>query len=325
MIVDTEEEFPWHRPLSRNQRAVTNIPAQARAQTIFAEYGIVPTYVVDDPVARDPDATAFLRALLAAGTCEIGAHCHPWVNPPDEERVTPANSYPGNLPADLERRKLASLTETISGAFGRRPRVYKAGRYGLGPNTPGILRDLGYAVDASVVPRTSFAADGGPDFRDAAPYPAALAGKPDLLELPLTVGFTGALRRGGTATFERIRRPLPAALRLPGILARTRLFERIRLSPEGAGVAAHRRLTRQLLADGVRVFAYTYHSPSLVPGHTPYVQTDRDLAAFQDDMRRYFDHFFGDLNGVAATPMDLYQVWREGVALHSAATSVAAR
>jgi hypothetical protein len=325
VIVDTEEEFPWDRPLARAQRAVTNVSAQARAQTIFADHGIVPTYVVDDPVARDPEAAAFLRGLRERGACEIGAHCHPWVNPPHAEPVTPANSYPGNLPRDLERRKLAALTATVADAVGARPRVYKAGRYGLGPNTPAILRDLGYAVDASVVPYTSFAADGGPDFRGCAPYPTALAGAPEILELPLTVGFTGALRRGGTATYQRLRAPLPARLRLPGILARARMFERIRLSPEGARYADHRRLTRCLLADGLRVFTYTYHSPSLAPGNTPYVRTTRDLAAFEDDMRRYFAHFLGALNGIAATPTELHALWRAGVALHSVPASAAAR
>src|SRR3546814_4149526 len=44
----------------------------------------------------------------------------------------------GNLPPELEHAKLAALTEAIAGAFGARPVVYKAGRYGVGPATAGI-------------------------------------------------------------------------------------------------------------------------------------------------------------------------------------------
>src|SRR3546814_17897114 len=62
----------------------------------------------------------------------------------------------GLLPPDLEHQKLLALTAAIAEAFGTRPVVYKAGRYGVGPATAGILEDLGYLVDASIVPLTSF-------------------------------------------------------------------------------------------------------------------------------------------------------------------------
>ncbi len=321
VIVDTEEEFDWSKPLSRANRSVATIPAQARAQDVFAEFGIVPTYVVDYPVAADPEAAGFLRACRDAGACAIGAHCHPWVNPPEVEAVTPYNSYAGNLPADLEYRKLAALTRTIAAAFGERPRVYKAGRYGLGPNTPGILRDLGYRVDASVVPHTSFAGDGGPDFTVQGPQPGGLPGAPELLELPASAGFAGLLRRRGPALFPRATAPLAMRLRLPGVLARSGLLERIRLTPEGVTLAEQCRLTRCLLADGVRVLSYSYHSPSLAPGNTPYVRTAADLATFLAAMRGYFAYVIGDLGGLPATPLELDALWRTGVPLHAEAVS----
>src|SRR3546814_5249321 len=91
-----------------------------------------------------------LRRFQDDGECTIGTHLHPWVNPPFEEAVTGPNSFAGNLPPALERAKLGVLTDTIEAAFGRRPTVYRAGRYGVGPNTAAILRDLGYRVDVSV-------------------------------------------------------------------------------------------------------------------------------------------------------------------------------
>ena len=38
-----------------------------------------------------------------------------------------------------------------------------------------------------------------------------------------------------------------------------------------------RRLTRALLARGQRTFVLSLHSPSVVPGNTPYVRSDADL------------------------------------------------
>ncbi len=55
------------------------------------------------------------------------------------------------------------------------------------------------------------------------------------------------------------------------------------------------------------MFSFGYHSPSLVPGNTPYVRTERDLAEFLDRLRCYFDYFFGTLGGVTMTPMQLHQ------------------
>ena len=89
VIIDTEEEFDWSRPLSRDNTSVTSIAAQPRAHDLFAKYGIVPTYVIDYPVATSDLAIRTLGELAAGGACEIGAHLHPWVNPPDTEDVTP--------------------------------------------------------------------------------------------------------------------------------------------------------------------------------------------------------------------------------------------
>jgi len=305
VIIDTEEEFDWSAPHGRANRSVTSIAAQERGQEVFRRYGIVPTYVVDYPVAADPTASSILRAYQDRGEALIGAHLHPWVTPPDEEQVCAFNSYPGNLPKALEAAKLTRLTEAIESAFGRRPVIYKAGRYGLGPNTASILESLGYRVDASVVPYTAFTADGGPDFRAESPRPRPMTPGGEILELPLTVGFCGGLRTFGPRLFPLVELPWAMRLRLPGILARSGMLERIRLSPEGADARDHIRLTKALRGDGATVFCYTYHSPSLEPGHTPYVRTKRDLQAFIDSMDRYFDFFFGDLGGIAATPLDI--------------------
>ena len=306
VVVDTEEEFDWSRPLSRENTSVTNVTYQERAHGIFRRFGLVPTYVVDFPVADDPDAVAALSRLLNDDEAEIGAHLHPWVNPPLDEPVTPFNSYAGNLPPQLERAKLEALTDRIVSAFGRRPRVYRAGRYGLGPQTYCHLEALGYRLDTSVVPYTSFAADGGPDYSGVSGWGHWVSTGSSLLEVPLTTGFCGILRHAGPGIYPRLIGRAGMRFRVPGIAARLRLLERIRLTPEGPNAAELKRLIRTLFAAGQRHFVLSYHSPSLVPGHTPYVQTQDELAKFLATMEEVLAYVVGYLGVVPATMTEVY-------------------
>ena len=327
VVIDTEEEFDWRKPLARENTSVESIAAQGLAQQVFARHGIVPTYVIDYPVAATPSSVSVLKGFADEGACRIGAHLHPWVNPPHDETVKPVNSYPGNLPAALERQKLAVLTDRIAEAFGSRPDIYKAGRYGVGPATPAILEELGYRIDVSVVPFTRFIDDGGPDFCDAGFEMSWFGPSQQLLEIPLSCGFCGALRRLGPSLFPQVSGPAAMRLRLPGVLARSGLLERIRLTPEGVDLAANKRLTRSLYQQGCRVFSYTYHSPSLVPGMTPYVSSQAQRDAFLDDMDAYFTFFREELGGRPSDPLDVLGVLQSagGGAAQGQAAQAAAR
>ena len=297
VVVDTEEEFDWNAPFNSNSRSTTNILYQPLAQEIMDRYGVVPTYVVDYPVADTPEAAAVLRAIAEDGRCEIGAHLHPWVCPPYDEPVDGFHSFPGNLAPTLEREKLARLTDRIEAAFGARPAIYKAGRYGLGPATFSTLQALGFRVDASVVPHTDFSDREGPDFTDfpAGPFQAGT----ELVGLPLSVHFAGALAAAGPGLYPLLTAPIGTRLRLPGIAARLRLLERLRLSPEGHSLAEMKRQTRAALARGERYFMLTYHSSTLLPGATGYVRDDAERKAFLEKLDGYFQFFTGECGGRA--------------------------
>ena len=112
---------------------------------------MVPVYLIDYPVAisRDGGRCACGEAIRA-GRAEVGVQLHPWVSPPHREEVNQLNSFAGNLPEDLERAKFMRLRDAIAENFGAPPRIYRAGRYGVGPNTAAILTDGGIAIDTSV-------------------------------------------------------------------------------------------------------------------------------------------------------------------------------
>jgi len=303
-VIDTEEEFDWSRcpdPAATSVRAMKHVD---RIQAIFDAYKIRPTYVVDYPVASQAEGFRPLKEIQDSGRCEIGAHLHPWVNPPVEEVMSPRNTYGCNLAPDLEARKLEVLTQEIERSFERRPRVFKAGRYGLGEASIDTLGRLGYEVDVSVFPCMDWRGDGGPDFSRAPHEPARIEGS-TLLEVPLTGGFVGLLSSIGRPVHRLANSAVLRRLRLPGILSRMRLVDRLALSPEAYTSEEHLRLTKHLLARGVRVFSWTLHSPSVEPGCTPYVRDQSELRRFLDRFKSYFDIFFGELGGVAMTPMEL--------------------
>lgn len=297
VVVDAEEEFEWAEPLAPQPRGTVSIKAQRAAHTLFSQYGIKPTYLVTYPLASEADAIGVLREYLADGLCDIGAQLHPWVTPPFGQGDTEAQSYPGNLPPAVERDKLNHLTDAIEAAFGTRPTAYKAGRYGFGPNTAALLEEAGYEIDTSLIPRTSYAETGGPDFAGYDYRPFWFGNRRRLLELPVTRALTGALSKQMPRLHQMAERRPWRALHAGGLLARAGLLERITLSPEGSDLAAMCRLTRAMLANGRRVLTLSYHSPSLEPGHTPYVRNERDLAIFLDRISGFLSFFRDEIGG----------------------------
>lgn len=312
VVVDTEEEFDWNAPFSRDAVAVTAIDEVDRLQDVLEAHGVRPTYVVDHPIAATARSADRLSAIARRGACDIGAHLHPWVNPPFVETVSVTHSYACRLPAELEREKLATLRATIEQGMGVTPRVYKAGRYGFAPQSATTLEALGFDVDVSINPNWDFSADGGPSHEDCPVTPGWFGSSRALLEWPCTTAYAGLLRRwGGPLHRLASRRPL-AGLRAVGILARAGLVNKVMLSPEGHSLDEMRQLTEALLADGVRTFALTLHSPSVKPGCTPYVRDTRDRDALLTTIDRYCEDFLGRLGGTATTPAALFDALTAG-------------
>jgi hypothetical protein len=200
---------------------------------------------------------------------------------------------------------LRILGDTIGEQFGSRPVVYKAGRYGLGPRTAAILEEQGYEVDLSVCPHMDYSAEGGPDFTSHSDRPYWFGARRRLLELPLTVGFTGLLRRMGKEVYPALSRPPLVRLRAAGVLSRLKLLNRVWLSPEGHLLSETLDLLRALHRDGARIFSFAFHSPSLQVGNTPYVTTNQELEGFLSHCKSFFDYFFATLGGMAATPLEI--------------------
>ena len=301
VVIDTEEEFDWTAPFSRLSRGTRNLAELPRLQTVLDRHGAIPLYVIDHPVASDTMAMKWMSDVRDRGACEIGAHLHPWVTPPHDEAVSDRNSFTCNLPDTLQLAKIVTLTRTITEAVGERPVAFRAGRYGVGRATLEALAETGYHTDLSLAPHSSFSAQGGPDFYGWHNSPFWADANRRLLSLPVTTGFSGAFRGFGPAFAPFLDNPLARRMHVPGILARTRLLERARLTPEGTGLEEMQRLISALVHDGERVLTLSLHSSTLLPGATVYARDARQRDAVLNRLDAVLGWFTSTIGGVLAS------------------------
>jgi hypothetical protein len=302
LVVDAEEDFDWLTPVAGTVHSTECMHRICDLHEILRAYGIVPAYLLTYPVLQDPEAVRTLRHHRDLGQCILGVQLHSWVNPPfgGADRQT---SFSGNLDAELEECKLLALKERFVDCFGDPPLVFRAGRYGLGHHTPALLEKHGFHVDTSVAPRTTFEAEGGPDFSEYDYHPFWFGQGRALLEIPLcrsVVGWGGPLAR---ALFRTLSAPRISAWR--SLMTRSRCAERITLSPEGNDLGAMYRLVRHLCARGHTIFPLSFHSSSLHAGRNPYVRSRAELHLFYDRLSGILDHL---LTRLSFTFVDILQV-----------------
>jgi hypothetical protein len=289
VVIDAEEDFDWTRPAHGTAFTTGCMRRAADLTDIFCAYGVVPTYLLTYPVLCDPEVVGILQRQLEQGQCEVGVQLHPWVNPPFDPDEKQQVSFLGALPADREERKLVALKAAFRGCFGREPTSFRAGRYGLGRRTAGLLEKHGFLVDTSLAPRTDFRAEMGPDFTAYDCDPFWFGAARDLLELPLCRSLIGWGGPVAQALYAATAAPRLAQWHMPAILSRLRCAERITLSPEGNDEPAMRRFLRSRLAAGQTLFSLSFHSSSLAVGHNPYVRSRADLHVFYDRLSGALD------------------------------------
>ena len=185
-------------PAWRTQRPLSFLGVRegiaARLAPLFRRYHARATYLLSPELLRDAASVDQLAAL--AGEAELGTHLHGEFSAPGAHEPEVTLAFQRDYPVALERAKLTSLTEAFVTAFGVPPRSFRAGRFGIGAHTIGILEHLGYEVDSSITPSIDWGAAcaAGLSFRDAPTQPyhpdvtaPARRGASHLLEVPVTI------------------------------------------------------------------------------------------------------------------------------------------
>ena len=104
------------------------------------------------------------------------------------------------------------------------------------------------------------------------------------------------IRNADQAPEEELNERILAGLVSPWVVG-SGLVARSRLTPEGVSAAEQCRLIDALAQRGQTCFTLVYHSPSLAPGHTPYVRDESELRAFLDALERVLLFFRDTLGG----------------------------
>jgi len=293
ITIDTEEDnWGIYSPSGATLKNIERIPD---LQSLFDEFGASPTYLITYPVATDPKAQFILDDIHRKGRCEIGAHCHPWNTPPFSETCSEKNSWLCNLPSSLQLEKIQVLTEEIAESFGVRPYSFRAGRWGFSETLGEHLAILGYKVDTSITPCLDWTSDHGPNFTEYSSVPFRLgprkpvgeASLVSLVEIPASISYLQANAQLCQKVLSFAKRPFPQFFRLPGVLAKLGLVNRIWLTPEFCDSTSMIRLAEAMRSHGVPIMNLSFHSTTLIAGLTPFVSTSSDEKTFLMRIREF--------------------------------------
>lgn len=304
ITVDTEEEGLWSDSFRAKGNTVENVQGVPALQAVCDNHRLKPVYLINSPVTDDESACKLLNEIRDKDTCEIGCHIHPWNTLPSDEPIDSYQSYLCNLNIDIQKRKLEKVTESIVNKFGARPTSFRSGRYGLDLAGVKLLESLGYIVDSSVCPFTSYADDGGPDFRGY-PWTPYYVGKSfresdpsqdGILEVPVSFGFNWQSFTRAFHFHEALGNAALKKFRMRGILSRLNVLNKIKFSPEKHNAKELITLAQNYAKQDTPCIVMMFHSSSLVPGLSPYVQNDLALRNFLDVIDEVTDFCLNKLN-----------------------------
>lgn len=248
-----------------------------RLQPMFAAYGAKPTYLLSPEVMRDAESVAALRTI--AGSVELGTHLHGEYAEPGAFEPDVTKEFQRDYPPDVERQKLTYLTDLFIRAFDHQPMSFRAGRFGIGKSSIGILESLGYAVESSVTPHVDWTDSGAPGlaFEDAPTQPY----KPDR-EDPGRPGDAAILEVPVT-----IRRRLANAIPILGSRLERRWLRPTRGTTDGIV-----RVAEDEIADARRrapgrpvVLNAMFHNVEIVPDTSPYAATEGEARGILERLR----------------------------------------
>ena len=295
LSIDTEEEWNWDKSLPENNFSVKNIQKIPSFQAFCDSLGVRPTYFVDYAVAENPESFETLKSSIVNNRCEIGAHLHPWCNPPFYGKTEEKDSHVVNLPIDQVEKKLDALLLLLNRRFGVKPNSFRTGRWGINREVLQLLVKKNIQIDSSMYPffkneffncESTTRIPYWPDFLQ----PTDPGAQRNLLEIPVTVGFN----RKNFDLLNRIYKTFSSRLFDPlhiiGILWHTKLLRKLYLSPEINSGENMRPLIDAALQNEHPVIHMYLHSSSLMDRSTGLMNQDNALEVICSNIQYAIDY-----------------------------------
>lgn len=301
LTIDTEEEWLWEDEFPSENCSVKNVERLPDFQAFCEQQHIRPTYFVDYAVAQDVTGMSVLKRFVENNKAEVGAHLHPWCNPPFFGKTTEAESHVINLPTVQVEQKLDTLTDIIRKNIGVAPRSFRSGRWGINGETMARLAARGYQVDSSVYPfyrNEFFTCEGAPTF----PYwpsltdPLQPSAQREIMEIPVSAGFNIANFDLGEKVHNTLSSPSLAWTKSIGVLWHSHLLRKIYLSPELTESADMNALIDSCLHNHHPVIHMYLHSSSLIDGATGLLNVDDAFSRICQRIASSLDHLKAKAN-----------------------------
>lgn len=271
LSVDTEEEWDWADADAFPEKAygLENIQALLPFQNLCQSIGVCPTYFVDYAVLKSDQCAQVIRQISETKHAEIGAHLHPWNNPPFFGPTGERESHVINLPADNVRAKLRELVNIIEEKLEITPNSFRTGRWGINAEVLGLLREFGFGVDASIIPfyETEFFSCNNSPLQPYYPSWTDLdeaSSQRELLEMPVTSGFNRTDFQRSAAIHRAISNPAIRPFKLVAGAWHTGLLRKMFLSPELTTLEDMKSLCLSSLKNDHKVLHMFIHSSSLI-------------------------------------------------------------
>lgn len=271
LSVDTEEEFDWGGEFPQRDCNVENVQYLPVFQQFCESLGIRPTYLADYPVVTTPASATVLRQIAASANAEIGAHLHPWCNPPFAGSNSEHDSHVVNLPPELVKQKVAQLTQAINEHIGVAPKVFRTGRWGINADVMKVIIDAGFEVDSSIYPfyeNEYFSCQNAchTPYWPSLTNPDELGNQRTIFEIPVTAGFNRPHFKFWSKIHQLLSRKILKLFRPVGIAWQTQALKKLYLSPELTSTTHLTTLIDAALSEHQTVIHMYLHSSSLLPG-----------------------------------------------------------
>jgi hypothetical protein len=313
LSVDTEEEWEWDGPFPESDFSVENLHMLPSFQAFCEEKNLRPCYFVDYAAAIGmQQQTAFLERAYK-GKCELGAHLHPWANPPFFGKATEESSHVLNLPLSQVEEKLDVLLDVFSSKLAYAPKAFRTGRWGISEDILYLLYLRGFDIDSSVYPfyrNDYFDCHGSP----LTPYwpdtnnVLATGSQRNILEVPVTVGFNRTPFKSAAKIHDVAQKPIFNSLKSTAILWHSKMLRKIYFSPEVASSEDMITLADSAIRNGQLCLHMYFHSSNLIKNSTGFLQSDRPFELICERISAVLEHLHAQYEVNYMTPSE-YKVY----------------
>lgn len=268
---------------------------------LFEKFDIRPSYLLSPEVMQNEQCVDLFKTLK---NTELGTHLHGEFIEPEADWAanrtkTPQLAYD----AKIEKEKLKNLTLLFESKFSYAPKSFRAGRWGMSKSTLPFLEALGYTVDSSVCSfKTHKFEKGEVNFWGAPlqPYYPSLndfrkKGKMKILEVPATLANLH-LMKWPKPVLRRLNDNSKWHKKILGKLGRTSQVTWFR--PWKSTADEMINLSTYFIEHFSNnskpvVLNMMFHSNEILPGTSPYVQSQKDLDIYLDSLKYLFE-FLGN-------------------------------